>query len=187
MDKMGTQNEENKAVIDSTQYQQGNTKELPDCYEENFETVLKATTNDLENLITTAIQTMYGQHTNILSDCLISAKDTTLSQNNTCSQIKELLEKDVSSGQLEHLKSQELTMLTGELNLLDKENAKMKVELQQLRYSSQTEIESVKSVIKVLKYNISEIQSSNSAVVESLRKYGESFIGRIQAKDKQIE
>jgi hypothetical protein len=26
---MGTQNEENKAVIDSTQYQQGNTKELP--------------------------------------------------------------------------------------------------------------------------------------------------------------
>jgi hypothetical protein len=78
-------------------------------------------------------------------------------------------------------------MLTGELNLLDKENAKMKVELQQLRYSSQIEIESVKSVIKVLKYNISEIQSSNSSVVESLCKYGESFICRIQAKDKQIE
>ena len=128
---------------------------------------MKATTNDLENHITTAIQTIYGQHTNILSDCLISAKDTTLSQNNICSQVKELLEKDVSSGQLEHLKSQELTMLTGELNLLDKENTKMKVELQQLRYSSQIEIESVKSVIKVLKYNISETQSSNSSVVES--------------------
>ena len=117
---MGTQNEENNAVIESTQSHQGNTKELPDCYN-----VLKATTNDLENHITTAIQTMYGQHTNILSDCLISARDTTLSQNNICSQVKELLEEEVSSGQLEHSKSQELSMLTGELNLLEKENAKM--------------------------------------------------------------
>jgi hypothetical protein len=54
----------------------------------------------------------------------------------------------VSSCQLEHPKSQELTMLTGKLNLLDKEYAKLKVELQQLRYSSQIEIESLKSVIK---------------------------------------
>ena len=99
---MGTQNEENKAVIDSTQSQQSNTKELPDCYKENFETVLKATTNDLENHITTAIQTMYGQHTNMLSDCLTSAKDTILSQNKICSQVKELLEKELSPCQLEH-------------------------------------------------------------------------------------
>ena len=67
-------------------------------------------------------------------------------------------------------------MLTGQLNLLDKEKAKLKVELQQLRYSSQIEIESLKYVIKVLKSNISEIQNLNSAVVESLRKSGESFI-----------
>jgi len=120
VDKMGTQNEENKAVIDSAQSQQGNTKELPNCYTENFETVLKATTNDFENHITTVIQTMYGQHTNILSDCLTSAKDTILSQNKICSKVKELLEKEVSSCQLEHPKSQDLTMLTGKLNLLDK-------------------------------------------------------------------
>jgi hypothetical protein len=36
VDKMGTQNEENKAVIDSTQSQQGNRKELPDCHKENL-------------------------------------------------------------------------------------------------------------------------------------------------------
>ena len=63
----------------------------------------------------------------------------------------------------------------------------MKVELQQLRYSSQIEIESIKSVIKVLKSNISEFQNLNSAVVESLRKSGEIFICRQQARDKQIE
>jgi hypothetical protein len=39
-------------------------------------------------------------------------------------------------------------MLTGRLNLLDTEYGKLKVELQQLRYSSQIEIESLKSVIK---------------------------------------
>ena len=109
---------------------------------------MKATTNDLENHITTAIQTMYGQHTNMLSDCLTSAKDTILSQNKICSQVKELIEKEVSSCQLEHPKCQELTMLTGTLNLLDKEYAKLKDELQQLRYSSHIEIESLKSLIK---------------------------------------
>ena len=91
---------------------------------------------------------MYGQHTNMLSDCLTSAKDTILSQNKICSQVKELIEKEVSSCQLEHPKCQELTMLTGTLNLLDKEYAKLKDELQQLRYSSQIEIESLKSLIK---------------------------------------
>jgi hypothetical protein len=91
---------------------------------------------------------MYGQHTNMLSDCLTSAKDTILSQNKICSQVKELIEKEVSSCQLEHPKCQELTMLTGKLNLLDKEYAKLKDELQQLRYSSQIEIESLKSLIK---------------------------------------
>ena len=35
VDKIGTQNE-NKAVIDSTQSQQGNRKELPDCHKENL-------------------------------------------------------------------------------------------------------------------------------------------------------
>jgi hypothetical protein len=38
--------------------------------------------------------------------------------------------------------------LVGRLNLLDTEYGKLKVELQQLRYSSQIEIESLKSVIK---------------------------------------
>ena len=94
------------------------------------------------------MQAMNGQHTNMLSDCLTSAKDTILSQNKICSQVKELLEKEVSSCQHEHPKSQELTMLTGRLNLLDTEYGKLKVELQQLRYSSQIEIESLKSVIK---------------------------------------
>jgi hypothetical protein len=48
----------------------------------------------------------------MLSDCLTSAKDTILSQNKICSQVKELIEKEVSSCQLEHPKCQELTMLT---------------------------------------------------------------------------
>lgn len=39
----------------------------------------------------------------------------------------------------------------------------------------------------MLKCNISEIQNSNSDVVESLRKSGESFICMIQARDKQLE
>ena len=35
VDKIGNQNE-NKAVIGSAQSQQGNRKELPDCYKENL-------------------------------------------------------------------------------------------------------------------------------------------------------
>jgi chaperonin cofactor prefoldin len=43
-------------------------------------------------------------------------------------------------------------------------------------------------VLDVLMSNISsDIQNSNSAVVESLRKSVESFICRIQARDKQLE
>ncbi|CAC5360012.1 unnamed protein product [Mytilus coruscus] len=182
-------NDMNVAKLDSNSkpsYPQGkNVKESHKYYRESFESMLKTATKDLENQVTIEIEKLYVQHTHSLNEHLTSVNDTMRTQNDTCVQIKDLLLKsEASSCQQKFSKSQDLS---GKLNITEKENAELKFTLQQLRYESLTEIESLKSVINVLKGSMMDIENSSSVVVESLRNSNTSMISRIQARDQQIE
>ncbi|CAG2229763.1 unnamed protein product [Mytilus edulis] len=164
-------NDMNVSKLDSNSkpsYPQGkNVKESHEYSRESFESMLKTATNDLENQVTIAIEKLYIQHTHSLNEHLTSVNDTMRTQNDTCVQFKDLLLKSDASS--------------------EKENTELKFTLQQLRYESLTEIESLKSVINVLKGSMLDIENSNSVVVESLRNSNASMVSRIQARDQQIE
>ncbi|CAC5355917.1 unnamed protein product [Mytilus coruscus] len=162
-------NDMSVAKLDSNSkpsYPQGqNVKESHEYSCESFESMLKIATNDLENQVTIAIEKICVQHTHSLNEHLTSVNDTMRTQNDICVQIKDLLLKsEASSGQQKFSKSQDLS---GKLNITEKENAELKFALQQLRYESLTEIESLKSVINVLKGSMMVIENSSSVVLES--------------------